>query len=79
MLLLSKDFFRLVVISFFIAAPLVYFALGRWLEDFAFRTEIGAGVLAGAGIGTLMIAMTTVSYQAVKASRCNPVDSIRHE
>jgi len=78
-LLLSKDFVRLVGIAFIVASPLVYLAMRRWLESFAYRIEVGVGVLVLAGALALLIALLTVSYQSIKASRANPVESLRYE
>jgi putative ABC transport system permease protein len=77
--LLSKDFLKLVLIAFVIAAPLSYFAMNRWLEDFAYRIEIGPGIFLLAGALALLIALTTVSYQSIKAALANPVKSLRYE
>jgi len=62
-----------------VAAPLSYFAMNRWLEDFAYRTEIGAGVFLLAGGLALLITLLTVSYQAIKAALADPVESLRYE
>jgi putative ABC transport system permease protein len=77
--LLSKDFLKLVLIAFVIAAPLAYFAMNRWLEDFAYRIEIGPGIFLLAGALALLIALATVSYQSIKAALANPVKSLRYE
>jgi len=77
--LLSKDFTKLVVLGFVIAAPVAYMAMRRWLDDFAYRIELGAGVFLLAGAVALLIAWLTVSYQAIKAALTNPVDSLRYE
>ncbi|HMB91590.1 MAG TPA: hypothetical protein VKP65_12130, partial [Rhodothermales bacterium] len=78
-LLLSKDFTRLVMIAFVLAAPLAYLLMDRWLQAFAYRIEIGVGPLLLAGIAALLIALVTVSYQSMKAALTNPVDSLRYE
>ncbi|HMB93500.1 MAG TPA: hypothetical protein VKP65_21790, partial [Rhodothermales bacterium] len=65
--------------AFVVAAPLSYFAMNRWLEDFAYRTEIGAGVFLLAGGLALLITLLTVSYQAIKAALADPVESLRYE
>lgn len=77
--LMSKEFLQLIIVSFVIAAPVSYFAMQQWLQEFTYRTEIGVTVFALAGIGTLIIAMTTVSWQSIKAAVANPVDSLRSE
>lgn len=77
--LLSKDFLKLVLIAFVIAAPVAYFLMQQWLLDFAYRTEINWWVFAFAGIAALCIALLTVSFQAIKAGIANPVKSLRTE
>jgi putative ABC transport system permease protein len=78
-ILLSKDFTRLILIAFLIAMPIGYFAMNYWLENFAYRIEIGVGVFAVAGVIALAIAWLTVSWQSVKAALMNPVESLRNE
>jgi len=78
-LLLSKDFTKLVLIGFIVAAPLAYYAMNRWLQDFAYRVEIGIGVFVLAGLLVLAIAWLTVSYQSIKAALSNPVEALRYE
>lgn len=77
--LLSKDFLKLVFIAFVVAVPVAYFAMQRWLEGFAYRIELGAGVFVLAGSLALLIALLTVSYQAIKAAVTDPVKSLRYE
>jgi putative ABC transport system permease protein len=77
--LLSKDLLKLVAIGFVLAAPLAYFAMSRWLEDFAYHINIGPEIFILAGALTVVIALATVSYQAVKAAVTNPVESLRYE
>ena len=77
--LLTKDFARLVGIAFLVAVPLAYVAMNRWLESFAYRIDIGPGVFLLAGALALVIALLTVSYQAVKAARTDPVQTLRYE
>lgn len=78
-ILLSRDFVKLVLFSFVIAAPLSYFLMDSWLKEFAERIDIGAGVfLLAAGI-SLLIAVSTVSYQSIKAAFANPIKSLRYE
>lgn len=78
-LLLSKDFLRLVVFAFVIAAPVGYFLMQRWLEDFAYRIELGASVFVLAGVLAVLIALLTVSYQATRAALADPIKSLRYE
>lgn len=77
--LLSKDFLKLVCIAFVIATPLAYYAMYSWLKDFVFRIDISIWIFVGAGIITLLIALLTVSYQAIKAALMNPVKSLKTE
>lgn len=78
-LLLSKDFTRLIAISFLIAAPVTYFIVSGWLAGFAYRIDIGWGVFVFAGLLSLLIALVTVSYRAIRAARANPVKALRYE
>jgi putative ABC transport system permease protein len=77
--LLSRDFLRLVMVSAAIAFPLAWWAMHRWLEDFAYRITIGWEVFALAAVVAMGIALLTVSFQAVKAALANPVKSLRGE
>ncbi len=78
-MLLSKDFVVLVVIALLIATPLAYYFMSDWIEKFAYRTEISAGIFVIAGAGALFITIITVSFQAIKAAIANPVKSLRTE
>ena len=78
-LLLSREFTKWVVLSNVVAWPVAYFAMNRWLEDFAYRTKIGAWVFVASGLITLIIALLTVSSKAIKAALSNPADSLRYE
>jgi ABC-type antimicrobial peptide transport system permease subunit len=77
--LLAKDFLVLVSIAFFIAAPLAWWASNNWLSNFAYQASIGWWVFAFAGIMAILIALITVSFQAIKAAVANPVKSLRSE
>ncbi|HZH99823.1 MAG TPA: FtsX-like permease family protein, partial [Flavisolibacter sp.] len=77
--LLSKDFILMVVIASFIAFPLSWWALQNWLEDFAYRIPIAWWVFLIAAITALVVALATVSFQAIKAALTNPVKSLRTE
>lgn len=78
-LLLSKDFARLILIAFLAVAPAVYLVMDRWLQDFAYRIGIGPGVFVLSGVLAMVIALLTVSFQSIKAAMTNPVDSLRSE
>ena len=77
--LLSKEFLVLVIIAALIAFPLGWWAMNKWLEDFAYRVHIEWWVFPVAGIAALLIALLTVSFQAIKAALANPVKSLRTE
>jgi putative ABC transport system permease protein len=77
--LMSKDFVRLVGISFVIAAPIGWYCMHRWLQDFVYRVGISWWIFALAGISALAIALFTVSFQSIKAALANPVKSLRSE
>jgi putative ABC transport system permease protein len=77
--LLSRDFLKPVAIAIALASPVAWYAMHRWLEDFAYRTYIGWWVFVVAGVAAVVIALLTVSYQSVKAARANPVQSLRNE
>ena len=77
--LLSKDFLKLVLIAIVIASPIAWYAMNRWLQDFAYKVAIEWWVFAGAGLLAVGIALLTVSFQSVKAALMNPVKSLRSE
>lgn len=77
--LLSKDFLKPVIIAAIIAFPLAYWFLDSWLQDFAYRTAISWWVFALAAVLALVIALVTISFQAIKAAISNPVKSLRTE
>ena len=77
--LLSKEFLILVCSANLIAWPVAYFAMNKWLENFAYRIDVGITIFILSGAAALVIALLTVSYQTVKAARANPVDSLRYE
>jgi putative ABC transport system permease protein len=77
--LLSKDFSKWVILANLIAWPVAYFAMNKWLQDFAYRIDLSWWVFALAGGVALLIALLTVSTQAIKAALANPVESLRYE
>ena len=77
--LLSKEFMKLVIISIFIATPIAFITISKWLQNFAYRIPIRWWYFAIAGLMTLMIALITVSFQAIRAAIVNPVNSLRSE
>ncbi|MGM9506683.1 ABC transporter permease [Larkinella sp. GY13] len=78
-LLLSKDFTKLVLFSFPIAIPVAWYSMDRWLQHFPYKTDIGIWVFVVACVLTLLICWITVVYQSVKAAIANPVKSLRSE
>jgi putative ABC transport system permease protein len=77
--MLSKDFMKLVAISFVIAAPTAWYFMNKWLQDFAYRINISWWIFVAAGLAALLIALVTVSFQAIRAAITNPVKSLRTE
>ncbi len=77
--LLSKDFLKLVFISILIAVPIAWLTMNNWLQDYAYRIDINWWVFAIAGVVAILIAMVTVSFQAIKTAIANPIDSLRTE
>ena len=77
--LLSKDFIKLVGVAIIIAIPLAWWVMNQWLQDFAYRININWWIFAVAGIVAILIALITVSFQAIKAAIANPVKSLRTE
>jgi putative ABC transport system permease protein len=77
--MLSKDFVRLIIIAIVIASPVAWWAMNKWLQDFAYRINISWKFFGVAGTLALLIAIFTVSFQAIKAALVNPVKSLRTE
>jgi ABC-type antimicrobial peptide transport system permease subunit len=77
--LLSKDFVRLISLAFLLASPIAWYLMHQWLKDFAYQTPISGWIFALTGLAALVIALVTVSFQAVKAAMANPVKSLRTE
>ena len=77
--LLARDFARPVVAALVVAAPLAWLAMNRWLDGFAYRIELGLGVFLLAGGLALLVALLTVSAQALRAAAADPVQSLRYE
>jgi putative ABC transport system permease protein len=78
-LMLSKEFTKWVLVANIIAWPIAYYAMNHWLQNYAYRIDIGLGTFILAGVLALVIALLTVGYQAIKAARANPVNSLRYE
>jgi putative ABC transport system permease protein len=77
--LLSSDFLKLVLLANVLAWPLAWWAMHKWLEEFTYRVELNAFIFIVAGVMALLIAIVTVSFQALKVAIANPVDALRDE
>ncbi|MBL7834540.1 MAG: ABC transporter permease [Cyclobacteriaceae bacterium] len=78
-LLLSKDFSKLIIIAFVIVVPIAWYAVNQWLNDFAYKAEISPLVYLGAGLSILIVAFSSMAYQSIKAAVVNPSDTLRNE
>jgi putative ABC transport system permease protein len=78
-LLLSKDFVILIGVAFVIAAPIAWWIMHQWLQGFVYRIGISAWIFIGAGLLAVIIALATISFQAIRAALSNPVKSLRTE
>jgi putative ABC transport system permease protein len=76
---LSRDFIKLVLIAFVIAAPIAYWVSYNWLQNFAYRTKMSWWIFALSGVAMLLLALITLSIQTIKAAMANPVKSLRSE
>ena len=79
MMMLNKDFIVWVVIAFIIVTPFAWYAMQKWLQSFAYKTEITWWIFALTGIIILIIALLTVSWQSWRAATRNPVEALRYE
>ncbi|HEY4877079.1 MAG TPA: FtsX-like permease family protein, partial [Puia sp.] len=77
--LLSKDFVALVVVSLLIAAPIAYYFMNKWLQNYQLRTDLSWWIFVIAGASAMIITLLTVSVQSIKAALANPVKSLRTE
>jgi len=77
--LLNNTFIKWVIIAFFIATPIAFYAMQKWLENFAYRTTLSWWIFALAGVLAMGIALLTVSWQSWRAARMNPVEALRYE
>ena len=77
--LLAKDFIRLVLVAFLVAAPVAWMVMDKWLNGYGYRIPIGWDIFAWSGLLAMVIAVCTVSYQSIKAAIANPVKSLRAE
>ena len=77
--LMLKDFVKWILFAIIIAVPMAYYAINIWLENFAYRIDVGWMVFAVSGIIALVVALMTVSVHAIRAALANPVESLRYE
>ena len=77
--MLSRDFLALIVVAIIIASPVAWYFAHQWLQDFTYKTSISWWIFGLAGICAILIAIVTISYQAIKAAMANPVKSLRSE
>jgi putative ABC transport system permease protein len=77
--LLNKDFFRWVITAFVIASPIAWYIMHKWMQGFAYKTELSWGIFGLAGLMALFIVMLTISWQSWKAATRNPVEALRYE
>jgi putative ABC transport system permease protein len=77
--MLSRDFLKLVLIASVIAFPVAWYFMNKWLQDFAYRISITWWIFLAAGIIAALIALFTISFQAIRAAIANPVKSLRTE
>jgi len=77
--MLSRDFVRLVLVSILVASPIAWWAMTKWLQDFAYRISVSWWMVAVAGVAAVLIAVITISFQSIKAALMNPVKALRSE
>ncbi len=78
-ILLSREFTYLVLIACAVGFPIAWYAMDKWLQDFAYATTMGWGIFVASGLAALSIAWLTVSYQAIRAATSNPVEALHYE
>jgi putative ABC transport system permease protein len=78
-MMLSTEFLRLVLIAILIAFPVSWWAMNDWLQGFAYRIDIGAGIFILAAVSVMLITLLTIGFQAVRAALANPVKTLRSE
>lgn len=79
LVMINKDFLKWVIISFILACPLAYYAMNKWLNNFAYRTELSWWIFALAGLFAILIAFLTITIQSWRAATRNPIESLRYE
>jgi putative ABC transport system permease protein len=79
LVMLNKGLVKWVALAFLISTPGAWYAMHKWLENFAYKTDLSWWIFAGAGILVLLIALLTVSWQSWRAATRNPVEALRYE
>jgi putative ABC transport system permease protein len=77
--MLNKDFFQWVAISYLFSCPIAWYAINKWPQNFAYKTEMSWWVFAAAGAVALAVAVLTVSWQSWRAATRNPIEALRYE
>ncbi|MCK5277639.1 MAG: cell division protein FtsX, partial [Cyclobacteriaceae bacterium] len=77
--MLSREYIKWILLSILIASPMAWFLMNSWLEEFAYRIDLGPDVFILAGILALTIGLVTVGWQALKSANANPVEALRYE
>ncbi|HKL67033.1 MAG TPA: FtsX-like permease family protein, partial [Bacteroidales bacterium] len=77
--LINMEFVLLVTISFLVSCPLIYLIMDKWLDNFAYQTNLGLLVFVLTGVLSVLVALVTVNWQSLKAARINPADTLRNE
>jgi putative ABC transport system permease protein len=77
--IINKDFVRWTIIAFILAAPVALYAMNKWLENYAYKTEVKWWIIVLSGIIVLAISLLTVSWQSWRAATTNPVQALRYE
>jgi putative ABC transport system permease protein len=78
-LLLSKDFVKMVIIALAISVPLAWFFMHKWLQNYTYQMPLDVWVFVGVGISAILITLITISFQSIKTALMNPVNSLRSE
>jgi len=78
-MLLSRGFTKWIVLANFIAWPVAYYFMNKWLQNFAYRVNLSVWIFILSGLAALAIALLTVSYQSIKAATANPVEALKYE
>jgi len=77
--LMAREFVALMGVAFVLAAPIAYVVMQQWLDEFAYRIDLGIGLFVGTAVLVLAVALFTVSYQSIKAALADPIESLRYE